>query len=256
MMRDTTSDTTSIAILADIHGNIWALDAVLADLARRGVTTIVDLGDSLSGPLDPAATAERLIERGIPSIRGNTDRDLLADPPAAASPTLTFAQEQLAPRQRAWLRALPATAVLREEVLLCHGTPDSDETYLLEAPSIQGTRLLDTPSIERFLSQIVQPVVACGHSHIPRAVYLTGGRLVINPGSVGLPAYSMDEPAPHIMESGSPHAKYALLTKAAGQWSVAHILVPYEWARAAAVARTHGRPDWASAIETGRATAP
>jgi predicted phosphodiesterase len=243
-----------IAVLADIHGNIWALDAVLDDLDRRGVTTVVDLGDSLNGPLDPAATADRLIARGIPSLCGNDDRVLLA-PPLTRSATLEFALGQLRPEHFGWLRVLPQTRTIGDDMLLCHGTPRSDETYLLEAPSAEGTRLLETVAIEALLGDDVQEhVVCCGHSHIPRAVALSGGRLAINPGSVGYPAYAMDFPMPYVMESGTPHAKYALLSRGGDRWSVAHIQVPYDWEHAAAVARQRGRPDCAFALSTGRAS--
>ncbi len=247
-----TEDT--IAVLADIHGNIWALDAVLADLDRREITTIVDLGDSLNGPLEPAATADRLIARGVPSLCGNDDR-VLIEPPAERSPTLDYALGQLRTEHFDWLRALPATRTLGDEVLLCHGTPRSDETYLLEAPSAEGTRLLDSVAIEVALgANITQRIVCCGHSHIPRAVALSGGRLIVNPGSVGVPAYAMDTPRPYVMESATPHAKYALLTRTAEGWSVAHVQVPYDWEHAADVARARGRPDWARALLTGRAS--
>ncbi len=74
-----------IAILADIHGNSAALDAVLADIDRKGIIHILNLGDCLSGPLDPAGTADRLIARPFPTIAGNHDRWLI-DRPAADQP--------------------------------------------------------------------------------------------------------------------------------------------------------------------------
>ena len=67
----------TIAILSDIHGNIAALDAVLADIAARGVTRIVNLGDILSGPLFPGETADRLMAMNLPTIAGNHERQLL-----------------------------------------------------------------------------------------------------------------------------------------------------------------------------------
>ena len=79
-----------------------------------------------------------------------------------------------------------------------------------------------------------------------------GGRLVINPGSVGLPAYDHDVPWPHVMEAGSPHARYALLTRGAEGWQIDQVLVPYPWEEAAAQARRNGRPDWGEWIATGR----
>src|SRR5258706_11690882 len=69
---------TSLAVIADIHGNRWALEAVLQDIDRRGIQQTVNLGDHLTGPLDPAGTADLLIERGMLSICGNDDRVLFA----------------------------------------------------------------------------------------------------------------------------------------------------------------------------------
>jgi predicted phosphodiesterase len=239
------------AVLADIHGNIWALDAVLADVDRRGIGEIVDLGDTVLGPLEPAATADRLAARGIPSLRGNGDRMIL-EPPAEPSASLAATLAALEPRHLAWLRPQPPTRILHGEILLCHGTPDSDETSLLEAISPQGARLRDDEAIRQSLGRVAQTLVLCAHTHIPRAVMLAGGPLIVNPGSVGLPAYDDDHPVPHLMEAGSPHARYAILARESGQWHVEHVLVPYDWARAAAVAEAKGRPDWAHPLRTGR----
>ena len=100
-----------IAILADIHGNIWALEAVLAEIDRAGITRVLDLGDSLLGPLDPAATVDQPIERAIPSLRGNCDRIIL-DPPLGASGNLAYTREHLSPRHLEWLSAQPVTREL------------------------------------------------------------------------------------------------------------------------------------------------
>jgi diadenosine tetraphosphatase ApaH/serine/threonine PP2A family protein phosphatase len=96
-------------------------------------------------------------------------------------------------------------------------------------------------------------VVLCGHSHIPRILQLPAGPLVINPGSVGLPAYSDDLPVAHKMETGSPHARYAMVSKSAAGWTVEQIVVPYDWNKAAQKARRLGQDEWGAWLETGRA---
>ena len=63
-----------LAVIADIHGNLLALEAVLAHIAARGITRIVNLGDCVSGPLCPAETAARLMALAMPTVRGNHDR--------------------------------------------------------------------------------------------------------------------------------------------------------------------------------------
>ncbi len=103
------------------------------------------------------------------------------------------------------------------------------------------------------IGKIDSEVIVCGHSHVARTVWLPNGQLVVNPGSVGIPAYDHDQPFLHVMESGSPHARYAILSKNEYGWQVEQIAVPYDWHAAAAVARQNGRPDRASWIETGRA---
>ena len=65
------------AAIADVHGNCVALEAVLADISATGLTEVVNLGDHVSGPLEPRRTADLLIDRGFPSIRGDQDRKLV-----------------------------------------------------------------------------------------------------------------------------------------------------------------------------------
>lgn len=242
---------SALAVLADIHGNIWALEAVLADLRRRGITRVVDLGDSLSGPMEPGATAALLMREQIESLCGNDDRAIF--PTGKTSPRHEYTRRSLKPEQMTWLQSQPATRIVDGQIFLCHGTPSSDEIYLLEEPLPQGSVLKEPRAILDALAQVAQPVICCGHSHMPRAVYLPGGQLVVNPGSVGLPAYTMDEPFPYKMESGNPHAKYAILAKTEEGWAVSLVAVPYDWQKAAAKARENGRPDWAEWLESGRA---
>jgi diadenosine tetraphosphatase ApaH/serine/threonine PP2A family protein phosphatase len=147
---------------------------------------------------------------------------------------------------------MPPSLVV-DGILLCHGTPYSDETYLLESVTPQGVFLSDAATIAARLGDVSQQVVLCAHSHVPRTIWLPDGRLIVNPGSVGIPAYDQDVPYPHVMESGSPHARYAILTRQPRGWMVEQVAVPYAWNEAAAVARRNGRDDRARWIETGRA---
>lgn len=242
-----------IAVLADIHGNTWALDAVLADIERRGADRIVNLGDSVYGSLDPHGTADRLMKAAIPSLCGNQDRIVYAPPEAVlGSADQGFVTRELKEEHLDWLCRQPPTLTF-DEVFCCHGTPGSDETYLIEEVTPHGVRLREPGAILGLLDGVTQPVVVCGHSHVPHAVWLPTGQLVVNPGSVGIPAYDHDDPYRHVMEAGSPHARYALLTREPAGWKVEHVAVPYPWEQAAAAARRNGRPDRARWIESGRA---
>jgi predicted phosphodiesterase len=246
-------DDGRLAVLADIHGSVWALEAVLADIQRREIAAVVVLGDSLYGQIEPAATADVLMERALPSLCGNSDRILYEPAFPSPSPTLEYTRAALAERHLAWLRTRPATRTLLDEVLLCHGTPDSDETYLLEEPTPFGSVLREPAAFAASLRAVAASVVYCAHSHVPCVVVVLGGPVIVNPGSVGAPASTEDVPFPYPMESGSPHARYAILARdqsdatAAGERSPRRaevVAVPYPWEKAAAVARAHGRPDW------------
>lgn len=243
-----------IAVIADIHGNAGALKAVLADIDAQGIRTIVNLGDALSGPIDPARTADLLMAREIVSIRGNHDRALLAVPPGAMIATDRFTHAALSDHHFAWLETLPPTKRLTDHGLfLCHGTPESDLTYWLEEVSPQGlVHRAEAARIARFAAGIEEPLLLCGHTHIPRLVTLTDARMVLNPGSVGCPAYADDQPVPHRVETGTPRASYAVIDRAAdASLDIAFRLVAYDHAAAAALADANGRPDWARALATG-----
>jgi predicted phosphodiesterase len=240
---------STIVVIADIHGNRWALEAVLEDIDHRHITQIVNLGDSVLGPLDPVGTADLLMGRAIASIRGNDDRVLFA-PSEQPSASQIFTRERLTDAHLTWLRSMPATMLLANELFLCHGTPNSDETFLLEEVSAQNVSLRSSAYIRLLIADVTQPVVLCGHSHLAHTVYLPDGTLVINPGSVGLPAYTEDG---YSIEVGSPHARYALLSNTEHGWLIEHISLPYDWKQAANAAQTNNRPDWATWIATGRA---
>jgi len=243
-----------LAVLADVHGNVWALEAVLADIRRRGADEVIDLGDILYGPLDPAATAELHRSAGITAIRGNMDR-LFGEPiPQNPHPTLVFVLETVRPDHLAWAADLPVR-LDREDLRFCHGTPERDDAYLLEGVSEAGASLRPEAEIAGLLGTDPAAVTFCGHTHVPRVVAM-GDRLVVNPGSVGLPAYNESAPWPHVMEAGSPHARYVLLRRGSQGWEIEQVLVPYPWKEAAARAHRNGRPDWAEWIETGRAQLP
>ncbi|MFN8441481.1 MAG: metallophosphoesterase family protein [Caldilineaceae bacterium] len=242
-----------VALLSDVHGNSWALEAILADIQRRHITTILNLGDSVYGSLDPAGAAALLMRHCTHSISGNQDRIVHApDEATRQSADFHFVTQRLSAEQVDWLRSLPATQQVGR-IFCCHGTPTSDETYLLEEVTKHGVFLGSSASITAKIGQIEAEVIVCGHSHVPRTVWLPNGQLVVNPGSVGIPAYDHDQPFLHVMESGSPHARYAVLTQDEAGWQVELIAVPYDWRHAATVARNNGRPDRASWIESGRA---
>jgi diadenosine tetraphosphatase ApaH/serine/threonine PP2A family protein phosphatase len=240
------------AAIADIHGNFLALEAVLADIRAAGIADIVNLGDMASGPLDAGRTMDLLMALDATHVLGNHDRYLIDRPPEKMGPWERPAFPQLEARHLDWLRAVPPTRVFRGEVFLCHATPHSDETYWLETVTPDGVMTMAArEQIETMAEGIAQPLMLCGHSHTARAVRLRDGRLIVNPGSVGSPGYSDVRPYPHVMQAGSPDARYAILELIAGQWRVTFRHVAYDNAAMAALARQTGDAEFAAALATG-----
>lgn len=238
-----------IALLSDIHGNLAALEAVVADMAGRGVDQVVNLGDSLSGPLLPLETARFLMQQNWLHLAGNHERQILeaAVRSGNAGRSDQYALAALTQRELDWLRSLPSSAALPNGVLLCHGTPHSDCITLLQT----AERAASPEEIEDRLGAVTADVIACGHSHVARSVRSLGGILLVNPGSVGQPAYADDYPYPHKIEAGSPDARYAILERCHGGWRAALISVPYDAHAMAKLAHLRSMPEYAHALLTG-----
>ena len=256
-----------IAIISDIHGNLPALQAVLAEIDAAGVDRIINVGDTLGGPLESAKTADLLMQRQIPMIAGNHERQLLTFPPEKLGPSDACTASQISSTHRAWLASAPPTVWLAEDVFVCHGTPHSDLHYWLEtvtndfgehgSPGVRAatqTEVLGRLGTGRHTQA---SLIICGHTHIPRVNCLVspagGSRItIVNPGSVGLPAYDDMHPHKHYIETGSPHARYAVAHKIHGGWRIELRCVMYDFESMARLAESRQRPDWAVALRTGR----
>jgi putative phosphoesterase len=191
----------SVVVLADVHGVLPALEAVLAEPEVVEAEAIVLAGDIASGPL-PVETLDLLQSLGERAVwvRGNADRELVAmargvstePPPDEVSP---WAASQLRPDQVELLDSLPTTVTLEVYglglVLFCHATPrDDKEMVLVDSPVSRWAAVLHGVPEE------VRTIV-CGHTHMPFARQVDR-RLVVNAGSVGMPY-------------GAPGASWALL---------------------------------------------
>ena len=245
-----------IAVLANIHGNLRALEAVQRDLKKESPDLVVNLGDHLSGPLQAAATADALMSAKHIQIRGNHDRQLLDRPAEEMGASDRAAHSQLNGSHRAWLESLPGTYKMEPGILLCHGTPSDDLQYLLEDVREDGVLQASARTIRSRLGSTAATLVLCGHSHIPRVVSIGDGVQIVNPGSVGLPAYNDIRPLPHSMETGSPHSRYALLDREKNGWRIHFVAIEYDWQAASNDAKRANRPDWAEALATGYALRP
>jgi putative phosphoesterase len=168
----------SVAALYDVHGNLAALDAVLAEVPEDAA--IVVGGDVVAGGPQPAETLERLRALGdrVRWLRGNADRELDPKEEGLAPPgALDETRAQLSDEQIAFLVGLPPTVQI-DRVLYCHATPRNDTDIFTE--STPQDRLLG------IFADVEADVVVCGHTHMQFDRTIAGKR-VLNAGSVGMP---------------------------------------------------------------------
>jgi putative phosphoesterase len=170
-----------VAALYDVHANLPALEAVLAEVEREHVDAIVLGGDCIHGP-QPNETLERLRALGERAlwIRGNTDRLLAED--RDGDNLHAWAAEKLGGENVAFLESLPLTARLEidglGDTLFCHATPRDDEEIV--------TPLTPDERLEKILEGVEADAVVAGHTHMQLDRVVAGIRW-INAGSVGLP---------------------------------------------------------------------
>ena len=224
--------TERVAVITDIHGNLPALEAVLAEPDVAAADRVVLLGDIALGPM-PGESLDLLASLGERAVwvHGNCEREVVSafDGRAVPGPNGDGAQataSMLEPRHRDLLDGLPLTVTLDVDglgaVLFCHATPRRDDEFVLVDSPL--------PVWERALAGIEESVVVMGHTHMPFD-RLVGGRRAVNPGSVG-------------MSYGVPGACWALLGPDITLRSTA-----YDVERAAARIRSGGHPDavaWAN----------
>jgi predicted phosphodiesterase len=179
-----------VAALYDIHGNLPALEAVLAEIRRTGVDLVVVGGDVLPGPM-PRETLETLLDLDIPArfILGNGEIAVLAEKagqevalPEGVRETLRWTAGELLPAHETWLAGWPKTLRVEipglGEVLFCHATPRSDTEIF--------TRLTPEDRLAPAFTGVDVPLVVCGHTHM-QFDRMVGSIRVVNAGSVGMP---------------------------------------------------------------------
>ncbi len=241
------------AILSDIHGNWLALEAVLKDIQSRGIDVIINLGDHVFGPLEPQQTANLILGQRMICISGNKDRDILENlDRSTQDKTLEQVKKNLDKRSIDWLKNLPSTQSIDELIFACHGTPESDNQYLLEEVMENGVFVFKDEELITKTAAIKERIILCGHSHVNRVIWLSNGKIILNPGSVGLPAYLGNEKYRFAMESMTPHAKYALIYADKNSIKIEQVNYPYDWNAASETARKNGREDWAQGLLYGR----
>ncbi|HVS28509.1 MAG TPA: metallophosphoesterase family protein [Solirubrobacteraceae bacterium] len=217
----------ALALLYDVHGNLAALEAVLADAAQRGVSRFLLGGDyALFGPA-PAETLRRLRELDASWIRGNGERwsQTPADAPddAVVQGAIEATRAALGERAVVELASLPAQ-LARDGTLYCHGSPLSDVRSFLPEPA---------PDEDELLRDVTEPRLVFGHTHLPFRRSSANGIELVNPGSVGMPF------------DGDPRAAYAVLDE---RGDVEHRRVAYDHAASAAQLREREPGSWAAVV--------
>ena len=231
-------------ILSDVHSNIDALDAVLADAARHGEWRVLLLGDLVGYGAEPNAVIERLLALPIAAaIRGNHDRAASGQDDAEAFNEVARASAAATARvltaaNREYLRSLPAGPLVVSPLTeICHGTPFDEDAYVF-----------DEMDAVYALRAATRPLLLFGHTHAPFGARLRaeelefvdaspgaaiavepGLRLIVNVGSVGQP------------RDGDPRAGYGVLDEEAGTVTCYRVEYPVE--RAQARIREAGLPE-------------
>jgi predicted phosphodiesterase len=220
-----------IAAIYDIHGNLPALDAVLAEIEQEAPDLIVVGGDVAAGPM-PRPTIERLMALGDRArfVRGNADREMVVafdggafapNLPQAAQEQIAWSVGQIDRAHRDFLASFtPPVSFPIEglgEVVFCHGSPRDEDEII--------TAITADERLARIVAEVSQQLVVCGHTHM-QFDRQSGGVRVVNAGSVGMPygepgaywamlgptvslrrtAYDLDAAAERIRAGGSPWA--------------------------------------------------
>lgn len=238
----------TVTIFGDIHANMPALEAVLSNIDKRGLSNLYCLGDLVGYGTFPNEVISAVRSRGIPTIMGNYDLGVGNDSDDCGCAYTDAVSEALGKRSIAWsnahttdenkayLRGLVDAIPLQMgklKVMLVHGSPRKVNEYLFE----------DRPekSLVRLLDMVEADVLVCGHTHKPYHRVLSDGRHVINAGSVGKP------------KDGDPRAGYMSLTVNGRDVAVDFIRVAYDVETAARSIEATEMPDiYAEMLRMGK----
>ena len=233
------------ALISDIHSNLPALDAVLEDIDRRGVTAIYHLGDLVGYSAGPNEVVARLIERAIPGVSGNYDSTIANDYKHCGCRSENARQEELSHLSYEWTRkhvtaatksflgTLPFRIDLRPlgghvagpTITLVHATPVNNLVYVTEdRPDAFLTKMANQAQLEG------GDAICFGHTHKPW-VRTVDGVTFINTGSVGRP------------KDGDWRAGYVLLSASENRIIAEIVRVEYDVEQAAHEVAEAGLPE-------------
>jgi len=191
-----------VGLISDLHANVAALDAVLAELDRVGVDRLICLGDIVDIGPEPSETVGRVRERCDLVIGGNHD-------PLDEGPSIPFladveawTRDTLSADDRAWLEALPDEETIDVDghrMLCVHGSPNA------RTDNVLATTEQDT--LRRWVGERDFDVMVCGHTHV-QLLRRLGPRSIVNVGSVGQPFEAAQAVPPTVL----PWAEFAIVT--------------------------------------------
>ena len=241
------------AAIADVHGNYLALEAVVADIRAAGIDR--HRQSRRHGKRTARCAADHGRADGARRRSRARQPRPLSDRPAAGAdgvmgPALRMRSSM--PDHLDWLRAVPPTLVYRDRVFLCHATPASDEVYWLETVLARrhGADVLARGDRSRRRRNR-----AAAHPLRPQPYCARGPARRRPPDRQSrqrrLARLSRQPSVPHVIEAGTPDARYAILEFAGGCWRITFRHVPYDHQAMAALARRNGQPELASALATG-----
>lgn len=174
-----------IAVISDIHANIYALINVLNDIDTEKVDTIICLGDLVGYGPHPNETISMIKRRNILCIKGNYDKSVADNDFSYIKETeinkfsLPWTLEELRAENRFYLKGLPSSLILKvgdKNLLFVHGSPSSINEYLL----------VDENNTKEYMNSINEDILVCAHTHLP-AIKEIKNKMYINTGSVGKP---------------------------------------------------------------------
>ncbi|GAB6180409.1 metallophosphoesterase family protein [Desulfotomaculum defluvii] len=237
-----------IAIFADVHSNLFSLQAVLVDIRQRGVDAVYCVGDLVGYGPRPNEVIDLLRHENIPTIMGNYD-DAIGNmriicgcdykneqAMKLGESSILWTKEHTSEENKAWLRQLPERLEFTAgglKFLLVHGSPRQLNEYLFEDTSEEILR--------QFLTENHCDVLVCGHTHLPYHKQVFGGH-VINAGSAGKPKH------------GNANVGYALVVATKGSLQMEYIQVSYDFEQTAREIEAVGLPrEFAEIIRTGKA---
>jgi len=217
---------TEIAVLADIHGNLHALQAVIGDAEKKGISSFLNAGDLIGYGPYPREVIELLQSKNAISVVGNLDLEVFQDIDTEKKEKkilMKFARKQVSKSYRTYLLSLPRSVRLEiagKRLLMTHGTPESIEEHLYA----------DTPikRLNEIAEEVKADIIITGHSHEPYVRELQGV-FFLNPGSVGRSG------------DNNPQTSYAVVRF--NPLSFELIRVDYDITAAAKASRKKGLPE-------------